>query len=268
MIIAGLITMSTILGGVMERIREGYIYSSLGLAPVQVGLMFFGENIIYAVVGSMTGYLAGISASYLTRKIGLISLPVNYTSSFVMLAVGLVIVLVLAASLYPFYKVSVTVTPSLERKWRLQTKPKGDSWEIPIPFRIKEEDRAAGMAVFLQEYLWNKRIERAGVFTVESVDVNKIESGIAVKSRVWLAPFEQNIKQDMNVVILKSKTEQNFLISLSLNRVSGPYDSWVRFNYPFIDEVRKQMLIWNVLNPEEREKYIRMARERSLLGEK
>ena len=268
MIIAGLITMSTILGGVMERIREGYIYSSLGLAPVQVGLMFFGENIIYAVVGSMTGYLAGISASYLTRKIGIISLPVNYTSSFVMLAVGLVIALVLAASLYPFYKVSVTVTPSLERKWRLQTKPKGDSWEIPIPFRIKEEDRAAGMAVFLQEYLWNKRIERAGVFTVESVDVNKIESGIAVKSRVWLAPFEQNIKQDMNVVILKSKTEQNFLISLSLNRVSGPYDSWVRFNYPFIDEVRKQMLIWNVLNPEEREKYIRMARERSLLGEK
>ncbi|MEM3424821.1 MAG: FtsX-like permease family protein [Thermoproteota archaeon] len=268
MIIAGLITMSTILGGVMERIREGYIYSSLGLAPVQVGLMFFGENIIYAIVGSMTGYLGGISASYLTRKIGLINLPVNYTSSFVMIAVGLVIVLVLAASLYPFYKVSVTVTPSLERKWRLQTKPKGDSWDIPIPFRIKEDDRAAGMAVFLHEYLWNKRIERAGVFTVESVEVNKIESGIAVKSRVWLAPFEQNIKQDMNIVILKSKTEQNFLISMNLTRVSGPYDSWVRFNYPFIDEVRKQMLIWNVLNPEDREKYIRMARERSLVGEK
>ncbi len=268
MIIAGLITMSTILGGVMERIREGYIYSSLGLAPVQVGLMFFGENIIYAIVGSMTGYLGGISASYLTRKIGLINLPVNYTSSFVMIAVGLVIVLVLAASLYPFYRVSVTVTPSLERKWRLQTKPKGDSWDIPIPFRIKEDDRAAGMAVFLHEYLWNKRIERAGVFTVESVDVDKIESGIAVKSRVWLAPFEQNIKQDMNIVILKSKTEQNFLISMSLNRVSGPYDSWVRFNYPFIDEVRKQMLIWNVLDPEERERYIHMARERSLVGEK
>ncbi|MEM3957472.1 MAG: FtsX-like permease family protein [Thermoproteota archaeon] len=268
MIIAGLITMSTILGGVMERIREGYIYSSLGLAPVQVGLMFFGENIIYAIVGSMTGYLGGISASYLTRKIGLINLPVNYTSSFVMIAVGLVIMLVLAASLYPFYRVSVTVTPSLERKWRLQTKPKGDSWDIPIPFRIKEDDRAAGMAVFLHEYLWNKRIERAGVFTVESVEVNKIESGIAVKSRVWLAPFEQNIKQDMNIVILKSKTEQNFLISMNLTRVSGPYDSWVRFNYPFIDEVRKQMLIWNVLNPEDREKYIRMARERSLVGEK
>jgi len=268
MIIAGLITMSTILGGVMERIREGYIYSSLGLAPVQVGLMFFGENIIYAIVGSMTGYLAGISASYLTRKIGLLNLPVNYTSSFVMIAVGLVIILVLAASLYPFYRISVTVTPSLERKWRLQTKPKGDSWDIPIPFRIKEDDRAAGMAVFLHEYLWNKRIERAGVFTVESVEVSKIESGIAVKSRVWLAPFEQNIKQDMNIVILKSKTEQNFLVLMNLQRVSGPYDSWVRFNYPFIDDVRKQMLIWNVLDPEEREKYIRMARERSLVGEK
>jgi hypothetical protein len=72
----------------------------------------------------------------------------------------------------------------------------------------------------------------------------------------------------MNIVILKSKTEQNFLVLMNLQRVSGPYDSWVRFNYPFIDDVRKQMLIWNVLDPEEREKYIRMARERSLVGEK
>lgn len=267
LIIAGLVTMSTILGGVMERIREGNIYSSLGLAPVQVGLMFLGENIIYAVVGAMTGYLAGISASYLTRKLGIIELPVNYTSSFVMIAVGLVIVMVLSASIYPFRKVSVTVTPSLERKWRLRTKPKGDSWGIPIPFRIKDAERAAGMAVFLQEYLWNKRIERAGTFTVESVEANKIESGFNVRSRVWLAPFEQNIRQDMEIVIQKSKTEQNFLISFNLQRVSGPYDSWVRFNYPFIDEVRKQMLIWNVLDPGEREKYLNIVKERNLLGE-
>jgi ABC-type antimicrobial peptide transport system permease subunit len=261
MIIAGLITMSTILGGVMERIREGQIYSCLGLAPIQVGLMFFGENLIYSIIGSMTGYLSGILVSYLVRIMNLINLPINYTSSFVMVAIGMVIILVLLASLYPFYKISAVVTPSLERKWRLPTKPKGDAWEIPIPFRVKDEEKAAGLAVFLREYLWNKRIERVGAFAVESVEVNKIESGFSVRSKVWLAPFEQNIWQDMNIAILKSRTEQKFLILLNIRRVHGPYDLWVKSNYGLIDEMRKQMLIWNTLSPEEQEKYRVMAKE-------
>lgn len=266
MIIAGLITMSTILGGIIERIREGYVYSSLGLGPLQVGLMFLGENLVYAIVGSVIGYLSGISISYFLRELGVLQVSVNYSSSFVSIVIGSVILIVLLASLYPMYKMATIITPSLERKWRLPTKPKGDAWEIPIPFRVKDEEKAAGMAVFLHEYLWNKRIERAGGFTVEAVETNRIEDGISIKARIWLAPFEQNIRQDMDITIIKSKTEQRFLVFLNLLRVSGPYDSWVRFNYPFVDEVRKQMLVWSLLKPEEENRYIKSARERGLLG--
>lgn len=266
MVIAGLITMSTILGGIIERIREGYVYSSLGLGPLQVGLMFLGENLVYAIVGSVIGYLSGISTSYLLRELGILQVSVNYSSSFVSIAIGSVILIVLLASLYPMYKMSTIITPSLERKWRLPTKPKGDVWEIPIPFRVKDEEKAAGMAVFLHEYLWNKRIERAGVFTVENVETIRIENGVSIKARVWLAPFEQNIRQDMDIKIIKSRTEQKFLTFLNLQRVSGTYDSWVRFNYPFVDEVRKQMLMWSLLSPEEVNRYIKLAREQGLLG--
>ncbi len=265
MIIAGLITMSTILGGAMERLKEGYIYSSLGLAPLQVGLMFLGENLVYAIVGSMIGYLSGLSASYLLRTLGIIELTVNYTSSFVGVAIGSVILMVLLASLYPLYRISILVTPSLERRWKLPTKPKGDLWDIPIPFRIKDDEKAAGIAAFMREYLWNKRIERAGVFSVESVDALRIGSAVNVKARVWLAPYEQGIRQDMNLTIAKSKTEQRFLITLNLQRISGPYDSWVRFNYPFVDEVRKQMLVWSLLSPDDEKKYIQTARDQDLL---
>jgi len=266
MVIAGLITMSTILGGVMERLREGYIYSSLGLGPLQVGLMFLGENVVYAIVGSMVGYLSGMSVSYLLRTLGIIQLTVNYTSSSVSVAIGSVIGLVLIASLYPLYKISTLVTPSLERKWRIPTKPHGDEWDIPIPFRIKDDEKAGGIAVFVREYLWNNRIERTGVFTVETVDVSKTGPTVSITARVHLAPYEQGIRQDIVLAITKSVTEQTYLVSLNLRRVSGTVDSWVRFNYPFIDEMRKQMLVWSLLTPEEESRYVGMARERNLIG--
>jgi len=266
MVIAGLITMSTILGGVLERLKEGYIYSSLGLGPLQVGLMFLGENIVYAIVGSMVGYLSGMSVSYLLRTLGIIELTVNYTSSSVSVAIGSVIVLVLVASLYPLYRISTLVTPSLERRWRIPTKPKGDEWNIPIPFRIKDEEKAGGIAVFVREYLWNNRIERTGVFTVETVDISREGPTVSIMARVQLAPYEQGIRQDIVLAITRSITEQTYLVSLSLRRVSGTVDSWVRFNYPFIDEMRKQMLVWSLLTPEEENKYISMARERKLIG--
>jgi len=265
-IIAVLITMSTILGGVMERLKEGYIYSSLGLGPLQVGLMFLGENLVYAIVGSMIGYLSGMSVSYLLREWGIIQLTVNYTSSFVMIAIGSVILMVLVASLYPLYKISILVTPSLERRWRIPTKPQADVWEIPIPFRIKDDEKAGGIAAFVREYLWNNRIERTGVFTVETVDTSRVESTMNVRARVKLAPYEQDIRQDMTLAITKSITEGKFLVFLNLQRVSGPYDSWVRFNYPFIDEVRKQMLVWSLLSPEEESRYIALAKSQHLLG--
>jgi len=262
LVMAGLVTMSTVLGGVMERLREAGIYSSLGLAPLQVGLMFLTENVVYAIVGGMLGYLGGMSVSFVFKTFGIFGgVVTNYTSLSVAIAIGTIIVLVLLASLYPMYKVALIVTPSLERRWRIETKPKGDLWEIPIPFRVKDDEKAMGIAAFLKEYLWNKRIERAENFTVEEVSAKRENSALVVRSRVWLPPYEENIRHDIEIKITKSKTELKYLIEMNMRRVSGTYESWVKFSYPFVDEVRKQLLMWSLLNPEQEQRYIELGKD-------
>lgn len=268
LVMAGLVTMSTVLGGVMERLREAGIYSSLGLAPMQVGLMFLTENVVYAIVGGMLGYLGGMSVSFAFKQLGILGgLVTNYTSMSVAIAIGTIIVLVLLASIYPMYRVALIVTPSLERRWRIETKPKGDVWDIPIPFRVKDEEKAMGIAVFLREYLWSKRIERAENFTVEEVSAKREDSALVLRSRVWLPPYEENIRHDVQITILKSKTELRYLIDMKMKRVSGAYESWVKFSYPFVDEVRKQLLVWSLLTPAQAEKYTKLARQEFGSGE-
>jgi hypothetical protein len=75
-----------------------------------------------------------------------------------------------------------------------------------------------------------------------------------------LAPYEQNIHQDITLSFVKSKTEQRYLASLKIVRVSGPYESWIRFNYSFVDEIRKQLLVWNLMDPEQSKTYIQKAK--------
>jgi len=259
-IMAGLVTMSTVLGGVMERLREAGIYSSLGLAPLQVGIMFLTENVVYAIVGGMLGYLGGMATSSVFHYLGAFEgIVINYTSLSVAIAIGSIILLVLLASLYPMYRVALIVTPSLERRWRIESKPKGDIWDIPIPFRVKDERKAVGITVYLKEYLWNKRVERAGDFTVEDVSVKREDTSLVIRARVWLPPYEENIRQDAVITISKSKTELKYMIDMQMKRVSGAYESWMRFSYPFVDEIRKQLLTWSLLTPEQEQEYVQIG---------
>jgi ABC-type antimicrobial peptide transport system permease subunit len=125
----------------MERIKESMIYSSVGLAPMQIGYMFLTENVVYAIVGGVLGYLLGLLSSHYLRLFGLLGdVGINYSSSSVIISIGIVVALVLGASIYPIYRVALLITPSLERRWRITSKPKGDEWEISIPFRVKEEE--------------------------------------------------------------------------------------------------------------------------------
>ncbi|MBC7289481.1 MAG: ABC transporter permease, partial [Armatimonadetes bacterium] len=58
-IIAALIVLNTMLGAVHERVREIHIYSSLGLAPVHISMLFLAEAAVFANLGAIIGYLIG-----------------------------------------------------------------------------------------------------------------------------------------------------------------------------------------------------------------
>ena len=55
MLIAALIVLNAMLGAVYERFREIAVYSSVGLAPMHIALLFIAEACVYAVLGVTLG---------------------------------------------------------------------------------------------------------------------------------------------------------------------------------------------------------------------
>ena len=62
-ILGGLIVFGTMLGSITDRQKEIYSFSALGLAPTDVGFLFFSEAAVYAVVGGMMGQLLAQAAA-------------------------------------------------------------------------------------------------------------------------------------------------------------------------------------------------------------
>ncbi|MDE2706958.1 MAG: M28 family peptidase [Gemmatimonadota bacterium] len=58
-LVAALIVLNAMMGAVYERLREIGIYSSVGLAPLHIALLFVAEACVYAVLGTTLGYLLG-----------------------------------------------------------------------------------------------------------------------------------------------------------------------------------------------------------------
>ncbi len=261
-IIAGLVLATTILSNVQERTREISIYSSLGLAPLHVAGMFLAETLAYGILGSIIGYVGGIIMARIFNFALLTGgmIGMNYSSSSVFASIGLVFALILLASLYPFFLVSKLVTPSLERKWRITTKPRGDLWEIPLPFTFREDHLVEGLAMFLGEFMETHKVERAGGFSTVSYNISiKRGESVVIKGKVWLPPFEQNIIQDFQIIFKKSLTENKYVTQLIVKRESGPYDAWVSSAESFARIIRKQFLTWRLLTPKDRNKYIKEA---------
>ena len=265
LVLVSLILITTLLGGMHERLREASIYSALGLTPTLVAFMFLTEGIIYAVLGEVLGYVVGAVMASTIRLQGAGLIGINYSSSSIAMTMGITLAVIVASSGYPFIKIASLVTPSLERKWKPKTKPKGDVWEIPLPYVFTSDREVVGLLSYLVEFMEARKIERAGTFSVVDVGVRAEEEAYFIESVVRLAPFELNIVQDATLTFLRSKTEQRIYTILRVRRRSGPYSSWLTSNLRFMDEIRKQLLTWRLLKPEEQDKYV--AKGTKLVGE-
>src|SRR5690606_11877032 len=81
-LIAAAIIANTMLGSVIERTREIVICSSVGLAPIHIATLFIAEAAVYAVLGSISGYLiAQMVAKFITTYGLLPGITLNYSSS-------------------------------------------------------------------------------------------------------------------------------------------------------------------------------------------
>ena len=260
-IIASLAILNIMLGAVYERTREIGIYSSLGLSPLNISAMFLAESVIYGIIGGLIGYILGNIGSIILRELQLLPrefIP-NVSSSWVMLAVGLGMVSTLIATLYPMYKSARLVTPSLERKWKMPTKPKDGLWVIPLPFTPSKDEVDAVIAYIKEFFETYETSEMTGPFMVRNMRlVEKREDDRWIKSIrmiVRLAPYEAALEQETELAFTLEKDKSNCAVFLTLRHISGVMNVWKYTNKSFVDRIRKQLLLWTSLREADKKKY-------------
>ncbi len=268
-IIAALIVLNTMLGAVHERVREIGIYSSLGLAPVHISMLFLAEAAVFANLGAILGYLLGQTLAKILSMTGhLAGLELNYSSMSAVAVTALVVAVVLLSTLYPSKKASEIASPGIEKRWTLP-EPEGDVMNIRLPFTVTGRD-AWGVAEFMREFFEEYVGFAGGEFLADSVRLEPVKTelgdGVAVRLRMWLAPYDLGVSQDFEMICRPTPDEEIYEIIIRLHRLSGDLTSWRKTNMLFVSALRKQFLIWRTVPVAEKVAYADRAEE--LVGRK
>jgi ABC-type antimicrobial peptide transport system permease subunit len=283
-LIAALIVLNTMLGSVFERIKEIHIFSSIGLAPAHIGMLFIAEAMVYAILGSVAGYLLGQVATKVLVYTGAFQgLYLNFSSVSAVLTTLVVVGVVLLSTLYPARKAAEVATPAIDRTWRVP-EPEGDQWVIPLPFAVTGE-QAVGLNQFLAEWFAAYEEYSIGDFVTQNVETEEFEvplssiagaspellqsasgvgtaetpalRGYRIKCMTWLAPFDLGVSQRIAIETLPTSMADVFDLRVIIHRESGDISNWKRVNRRFLNTLRKQFLIWRTLKQAERERYLK-----------
>ncbi len=265
LLLGGFIVFSTMLGSIIDREKEIYTFSALGLAPRNIAMLFFIEAAIYGVIGGFGGYLLGQAAASLFEvlaSLGLLDPPdVNYSSATAINTILLVIGVVLVSTIYPALQAAKKATADTSRRWNIP-KPVNDVLKFTFPFTISSH-QLPGVLVFLKEYLDNHSDRTIGHFAAGDVRLDQTggENGLPTLSAlVWLQPFDQGISQSFQIAAQNSDIEEVVDILVELKRRSGPPSAWNRSLTGFLEDMRKEFLLWRTLPDETVEHYLSLGR--------
>ena len=264
LLIAGLIVLNTMLGSVFERVKEIAIFSSIGLSPSNIAMLFIAEALVYGIIGAVSGYLIGQGLAKLISVTGILpGLYLNFSSTSAEMAIGLVIAVVLLSTIFPARKASQVATPSVDRTWKVP-EPDGDVWKISLPFAVTGA-QAHGINGFLAEWFRSYEEQSVGDFLTQGIRTGTrvMENGLGYEltGRVWLAPFDLGVSQDLALETVPTDLQDVYAVHLTLTRLSGDVSNWKRVNRRFLNVVRKQFLIWRTLSAEQRDRYLAMVAE-------
>ncbi len=261
-LIAALIVLNTMLGSVFERVKEIAIFSSIGLSPSNIAMLFIAESLVYGIIGAVSGYLIGqILAKTISYFHILPGLYLNFSSTSAELAIGLVVAVVLLSTIFPARKASEVATPAVDRTWKVP-EPDGDTWKITLPFAVAGA-QATGINQFLAEWFRAYEEQSVGDFLTQGI-ATSVENADGIQSyrlsgRIWLAPFDLGVSQMISLDTTPTDLEDVYEVHLTLTRVSGDVSNWKRVNRRFLNVIRKQFLIWRTLTDMQRERYLEIA---------
>jgi len=258
LVLGGLIIFGTLLGSISDREKEIYTFSALGLGPSHVGLLFFAEAGVYAVVGGMGGQLiAQIVARVATilAARGIIEpLTINFSSTNSLFAIGIVMLLVLVSSIYPAYRASKSANPGLARDWKIPD-PVNDRIDITFPFTVSAYD-ITGVVSFLAEHFRSYDDAGFGNFATTHAEILRNADGqLALRTEMALAPFDLGVTEELLLSASPSDIEGVDEVNVLITRKSGSQGDWVRGTHVFLKDLRTQFLMWRTLSDERIEQY-------------
>lgn len=257
-LLGGLIIFSTLLGSISDREREIYTFSALGLSPQHVGVLFFAEATVYAVVGGLGGQLLAqamaVGATQLAQ-LGWIEPPqMNYSSTNALFAIGVVMATVLISAIYPAHRASRSANPGLARTWRMPA-AEGDDLRMTFPFTVSAYD-ITGVVSFLAEHFRRHADAGLGRFAASDVCIRRDVNGcLELSAHLALAPFDLGVTQHLTLTARESEIEGVDEVSVHARRLSGARSDWQRGNRTFVADVRRQFLLWRTLSNEMIEYY-------------
>ena len=269
LLLGGLIIFSSLLGSIVDREREIFAYSALGLAPPDVAALFFAESGVYAVIGGLGGYLfsqvvaklLAVSAAY-----GWLRPPeMNFSSLSSTYTILVVMGTVMLSTIYPAIKAGRSANPGVARKWRMP-EPKGNLLKFVFPFTVSATDMA-GILSFIREHFENHSDASLGNFAAHEVKLfgaagDGADPGgpaAGIRAEVSLAPFDLGVYQHFALSAQDSDIEGIQEVVIELEKISGSPGVWVRGNRKFIAELRNQFLLWRSLPIETVEHYRRQT---------
>ncbi len=273
LLLGGLIIFSSLMGSIVDREREIFTYSALGLSPPNVGALFFAESAVYSVIGGMGGYLLSQVIAKVfgfMGRLGLMTPPeMNFSSLTSVSTILIVMAVVMLSTIFPALRASRSANPGVARKWKMPT-PVGDMMKFVFPFTVSEVD-FSGILSFIREHFSNHSDATLGSFAAKNVKLFKLpgakggEDAIGIEADVSLAPFDLGIFQKFRMYSSEFEIKGIDEVVVELKRIGGTPGSWCRSNRAFADELRKQFLLWRSLPVETIEHY-RAATEATLSG--
>ena len=261
LLLSSLSILSMMLSSVYERRREIATLSTVGLSPRHIGSIFVMESVALAFIGSFLGYISGAGVTYALWNLNLFpaDLIPNVSSGVVLIVMGVMMGATILSSIYPIMRASSLATPSLLRKWRIESKPVGNLWSISLPFNATEEE-TLGILNFLREYFEASSTERTGLFMLlKPIEMIREERRRILRARLQLSPFDAGIIQDFDILSLQEEAER-YRFEILIRRLMGVENLWITSNRALLNEVRKQFLLWRALSPDEKERYIKEAK--------
>jgi hypothetical protein len=270
------IVLNTMIGSVYERKREIAIYTSVGLAPSHVSFLFVAEAMAFAVLSVVFGYLLAQTTARLFAETALWSgITVNYSSMAGVAAMVLVIAVVLISVIYPSRVAGQIAIPDVNRSWSLPPAV-GNTMQITLPFLMTHKEHRS-IGGFLYDYFVGHQDVSHGMFSTANVEFSFVDHDrpeikrnedarpaeeqntndcLAIRSRVWLAPFDFGIMQAVDLEFRPAADEPGFLeIHVKLTRLSGEANAWRRINKNFLHVVRRQLLVWRSFDDQNKSYY-------------